>query len=264
MKITAFNINGLKTSIKYINKLLLSPVRPDILGLNEIKCSPNTLEKLKPEISLDILKDYNIIWNPATISWHGTAMFILKKYDYKLLYTSLPPTKKDDETIKAHTEEGRIIVVDINGVCFVLTYVPNSGVNIKEPLRRLDYRVNSWDVDMFKLLNLLYEKYNGRVIWFGDMNVARTVLDIKRPGRKAGYTEEERKSFNTFLESGKFIDIWRELHPGIQFTFKTGWRLDYFIISDKIYTEYTDIKCEIDEDPENISDHFPLTLNVKL
>ena len=263
MKIIAFNINGLKTSIDYINKLLSSLDKPDILGLNEIKCSSKTLDKLKLQLSKNVTDNYNIIWNPANISWHGTAMFILKQYDYKILHTILPPTKTDDEeTIKGHTQEGRLIAVDINNICYILTYVPNSGVNFKAWLRRLDYRVNSWDTDMFKLLNSMYKEYNGNVIWFGDLNVARTLLDIHKKVRQAGFTDEERTSFENFIEEKKFIDVWRNQNPGIRgYTYKTGWRLDYFLIGDKLYNSCEEIHCEIGKDPDEISDHLPLILN---
>lgn len=262
MKIIGFNVNGLKTSIEYINKLLISSERPDILGLNEIKCSSKTLDKLKITLSKEVLDGYNIIWNPAKISWHGTAIFISKEYKYKLIQKNLEPTKTDDETIKGHTTEGRLIAVEIDNICYIITYVPNSGVNYKAWLRRLDYRVNSWDIDMFQLLNDMYKKYDGRVIWFGDLNVSRTPLDIHKEVRQVGYTLEERKSFENFLAEGKFVDVWRELHPEIRgYTYKGGWRLDYFIIGKSLF-ESKEIRCEIDKDPENISDHLPLTLYI--
>lgn len=262
MKIIGFNINGLKTSIGYINRLLTSVDKPDVLGLNEIKCTAKSLAKLQNQISKEVTDAYNVIWNPASISWHGTAMFILKKHTYKVLHTVLPATEADEETVKGHTREGRLIAVDIEGVCFVLTYVPNSGVNYKAWLRRLDYRVNSWDVDMFRFLRSLYETYGGRVIWFGDLNVARCPLDIHKEVRQAGYTVEERKSFEDFLKSSRFVDIWRLQNPERRgYTFKGGWRLDYFIVGDVLCEEMV---CEIGEDPDEISDHLPIILYIKL
>ena len=111
MKITLFNINGLKQSIEYINNVLSSdnPERPDILGLNELKCTEKTLVHLKSQLSNDVVNNYHIIWNTATnLSWHGTALFILEKYKYNLLYTTLPYSTiySPDHTIKGHTKEG--------------------------------------------------------------------------------------------------------------------------------------------------------------
>ena len=190
---------------------------------------------------------------------------LLIKNSYKLLYTELPNSEDDEETLKGHKEEGRLIVVEINNICYILTYVPNSGVNFKCPLKRLDYRINSWDVDMFKVLDKIYELFDGKVIWFGDLNVARTVLDIENPRRQAGFTIEERKSFEQLFKDNKYIDVWRELNKEkIGYTYKGGWRLDYFIISDKLYNTLKTIHCSIENDTQNISDHYPLQLLIEL
>jgi exonuclease III len=44
--------------------------------------------------------------------------------------------------IPKHDEEGRVITAEFKEFILVATYVPNSG----EYLKRLDYRVNEWDV----------------------------------------------------------------------------------------------------------------------
>ena len=80
MNILLFNINGIKDSMDALNNILEDENSPDILGLNEIKCAPKTLEKYKLAFSTKVKSKYNIIWNPAKkISYHGTAMFINKK-----------------------------------------------------------------------------------------------------------------------------------------------------------------------------------------
>ena len=166
---------------------------------------------------------------------------LLIKNSYKLLYTELPNSEDDEETLKGHKEEGRLIVVEINNICYILTYVPNSGVNFK------------------------CELFDGKVIWFGDLNVARTVLDIENPRRQAGFTIEERKSFEQLFKDNKYIDVWRELNKEkIGYTYKGGWRLDYFIISDKLYNTLKTIHCSIENDTQNISDHYPLQLLIEL
>ncbi len=98
-----------------------------------------------------------------------------------------------DNIEKGHNTEGRILVVKyrLHSPCkdednkskkeetFVVvgTYVPNSGVNRKDPLKRLAYRVQVWDHDLFHLLNNLQKKY-GKVVWTGDMNVVRYNNDV--------------------------------------------------------------------------------------
>ena len=44
---------------------------------------------------------------------------LLIKNSYKLLYTELPNSEDDEETLKGHKEEGRLIVVEINNICYI-------------------------------------------------------------------------------------------------------------------------------------------------
>jgi len=72
----------------------------------------------------------------------------------------------------------------------VAVYVPNAG----EGLKRLDYRINSWDKDFQAYLLSLSKP----VILTGDLNVAHNEIDIYDPKGKEkvpGYTPEERSSF---------------------------------------------------------------------
>ncbi|KAI9895689.1 hypothetical protein PsorP6_019425 [Peronosclerospora sorghi] len=82
------------------------------------------------------------------------------------------------------------------------------------------------------------------VIWCGDLNVAHQEIDIHNPKgnrRSAGFTDEERKSFNEILDSG-FVDTFRHLHPNkVEYSYfgyrhnmramNKGWRLDYLVVS---------------------------------
>jgi exodeoxyribonuclease III len=54
------------------------------------------------------------------------------------------------------------------------------------------------------------------VIVCGDLNVAHHEIDIYGPKgkeRNAGFTKEERASFDGFLKNYEFVDTFRELHP---------------------------------------------------
>ena len=71
--------------------------------------------------------------------------------------------------------------------------MPNSG----DDLRRLDYRVNEWDVDLQNHLAKLKMKKKP-VILAGDLNVAHHDIDIYDPIGKEGeacFTKEEKDSF---------------------------------------------------------------------
>ena len=93
----------------------------------------------------------------------------------------------------------------------VACYTPNSGSELK----RLDYRVNEWDVDFSEFLDGLRAK-NKTVIVAGDLNVAHNAIDIydaKGKDKIAGFTPRERKSFNEFFINKNYIDTFRYLYP---------------------------------------------------
>jgi len=118
--------------------------------------------------------------------------------------------------------------------------VPNSG----DGLSRLKYRVDEWDRDFQAYLHKLRNDKHKPVIITGDLNVAHQEIDVFDPKGKekiAGYTPQERESFDKFLKEG-FVDTFRHFHPEKkQFSFWSarsgarkedkGWRLDYFLIN---------------------------------
>lgn len=123
----------------------------------------------------------------------------------------------------------------------VAAYVPNAG----EGLKRLDFRIKEWDAEFHDYL-LSLEKSKGKpVILAGDLNVAhneKDIYDTKGKEKVAGYSPQERNSFDNFLKRG-FVDSFRHLYPDkVEYSFwsvrqslresNRGWRLDYFCISE--------------------------------
>ncbi|PNX82806.1 apurinic endonuclease-redox protein [Trifolium pratense] len=113
------------------------------------------------------------------------------------------------------------------------------------------------------------------VVLTGDLNCAHEEIDIYNPAgnkRSAGFTDEERKSFETNLLSKGFVDTFRRQHPGVVgYTywgyrhggrkFNRGWRLDYFLVSESIADKVHDSYIL----PDVVgSDHCPIGLVMKL
>ncbi|XP_064404460.1 recombination repair protein 1-like [Halichondria panicea] len=78
--------------------------------------------------------------------------------------------------------------------------------------------------------------------------------DLKNPktnAKTAGFTPEERQDFTELLEEG-FVDTFRHLYPDLAgaYTYwsyrfnarakNTGWRLDYFVVSERLLPHVTD------------------------
>ncbi|MBR5049536.1 MAG: exodeoxyribonuclease III, partial [Erysipelotrichaceae bacterium] len=173
----------------------------------------------------------------------------------------------DFEDNGIHPREGRVMTLEYNSFYLVNAYVPNS----KEQLARLDYRM-LWEEDLLKHLNKLNE--SKPVIYCGDLNVAHEEIDIKNPAANhfsAGFSDQEREKMTQLLNSG-YTDTFRWLYPNtVRYSWwsyrfnaranNAGWRIDYFIVSDRIRDKVTD---SIIHDEITGSDHCPVELDIDI
>ena len=144
---------------------------------------------------------YEMFWNSAERKGYSGTLIISKEKIKEVKYGI---------GIEKHDNEGRVITIDLGNIFIVNVYVPNSGSDRKEPLKRLDYRTQEWDVDFLNYLKSLADKKP--LIACGDFNVAHQEIDIANPSSNrgnSGFTDEERESFSTFLSEG-FVDVFRE------------------------------------------------------
>ncbi len=210
------------------------------------------------EGQLDLRFDgYKSYWNYAEKKgYSGTAIFTRHE----------PLAVSYGIGVDEHDHEGRVITLEMEDFYLVTVYVPNS----QDGLRRLDYRMR-WENDFLAYVKRL----DGRkpVVICGDMNVAHEEIDLKNPKtnrRNAGFTDEERARFSVLLASG-FTDTFRRLYPDTvtyswwSYRFKAreknaGWRIDYFIVSDRLAGRLVDAKIHT-----GIlgSDHCPVELDLR-
>ena len=263
MKIIAWNINGIKAILKKEDLTnLINNEDPDIFCLGETKISCPFIE-IKEELNNKLKEKYFNYWSPCKTrsGYSGTAIFS-KKEPIDVVYgLNINNTEYDDE--------GRIITCEYKKFYLIHVYTPNSG----EGLKRLDFRVNTWDKMFIKYINKLQEKKP--IILCGDLNVAHKEIDIKNSKtnlKTAGFTLEERDSFDILLTKLNIIDTFRYLKPSeIKYSYwsyrfnsrekNIGWRIDYFLVSEKILkkVENSDILTDIYG-----SDHAPIKLEIKV
>jgi len=224
MKLISWNVNGLRAVMKKNFLEFIEAEQPDILCLQETKCTPEDVEQLWPA-------HYTTYWNCAEKKgYSGTAIF-----------TKLRPLKVEPHVgIPEHDREGRVLTAEYKDFFLVNVYVPNS----KRELERLPYR-QQWDADFLKFLKKLEKKKP--VIFCGDLNVAHTEIDLANPKsnvRNHGFTIEERNGFTAFISAG-FVDTFREHEKGGgHYSWwspmsgararNVGWRIDYFLISQSL------------------------------
>ncbi len=250
MKLITWNVNGLRAARKKGFDDFFKDRSADIFAIQETKMQEDQKE-------FDF-KDFHEFWNCAD----------KKGYSGTLIYTKKQPLHVSYGIDgKLYNDEGRIITLEYDGFFFVNVYVPNA----KPELERLDYRMEFEDNfrDYLRRLDLLKP-----VILCGDLNVAHKEIDLKNPQanqKNPGFTIEERTKFQALLDVG-FIDTFRYLYPDtIKYTWwsyrfnaranNAGWRIDYFVVSNRIKEQVIDVKILNDI---HGSDHCPVEMDIEL
>mmetsp|Transcript_37121 Transcript_37121/g.116796 ORF Transcript_37121/g.116796 Transcript_37121/m.116796 type:complete len:187 (+) Transcript_37121:754-1314(+) len=164
--------------------------------------------------------------------------------------------------------EGRVITAELEDMFVVTVYTPNAG----QALARLSYRTSEWDrAFQAHVLRLQASK---PVVVCGDLNVARDPIDLHAPGTsggRAGYTPEERASFEKLLAATGLVDTFRHVHGGVEDVYSywcyrsgarkgnRGWRIDYFLASEGLRGRVHDARV-LNHVPG--SDHCPVALEL--
>lgn len=251
MKLISWNVNGLRAVWNKGFEDIFKELNADIFCIQETKMQEGQLD-----VNFD---GYINIFNSAEKKgYSGTAIFSKLK----------PISVTKGIGIEEHDNEGRVITLEFDKFYLVNCYTPNT----QRELTRLDYRMK-WEED-FK--NYLVKLDNQKpVILCGDLNVAHNEIDLKNPKTNrgnAGFTDEEREKFTLLLNSG-FVDSFRYLYPdktdcyswwsymGRAREKNVGWRIDYFVVSEKIKTDILDAKIHSEIMG---SDHCPVELDIDL
>ena len=249
MKFISWNVNGLRACVGKEFEQQFKDLDADFFCLQETKMQAGQLDLSFP--------GYESFWNYADKKgYSGTAIFTKHK----------PLSVTYGIDIDEHDHEGRVITLEMDDFYLVTVYTPNS----QDGLRRLEYRMK-WEDDFQAYLHKLDEKKP--VIVCGDMNVAHQEIDLKNPKtnhKNAGFTDEEREKMTQLLSNG-FIDTFRTLYPE-QVTYSwwsyrfrareknTGWRIDYFLISERLRDRLEDAKIHTEIMG---SDHCPVEIILK-
>ncbi|NLY20997.1 MAG: exodeoxyribonuclease III [Tissierellia bacterium] len=250
MKLISWNVNGLRA---VMNKGFLdyfNEADADIFCMQEIKMQEGQLDHE--------FEGYYEYYNYAVKKgYSGTA--ILSKVE--------PISVSYGIGIEHHDQEGRVITAEYDNFYLVNCYTPNS----QKELARLEYRME-WESDFKDYLRRLDDVKP--VILCGDLNVAHNEIDLKNPKtnrKSAGFSDEERNAMTELLSAG-FVDSFRYFYPELedQYTWwsyitkarsrNAGWRIDYFVVSEKFIDNVEDAKIASDVMG---SDHCPVVLELK-
>ncbi len=250
MKFISWNVNGLRACVTKGFEDIFKNLDADFFCLQETKMQHGQLDLQ--------FEGYTSYWNYAEKKgYSGTAIYSKHK----------PINVSYGIGVEQHDHEGRVVTLEFDSFFLVTVYTPNT----QDELKRLDYRMQ-WETDFQAYLKTLDAKKP--VIVCGDMNVAHQEIDLKNPKtnrRNAGFTDEEREKMTQLLNSG-FVDTFRFLYPETityswwSYRFKareknTGWRIDYFLTSERLKDKITEAKIHTDILG---SDHCPVELDLDL
>lgn len=249
MKFISWNVNGFRSCLGKGFSDFFDREDADFFCLQETKMKEGQAD-FAPN-------GYYSYFNSAErAGYSGTAIFTKHK----------PISVSYGLGIPEHDTEGRVITLEYEDFYLVCAYTPNS----KRELLRLDYRMEWEDAMREYLLSLDSKKC---VVYCGDLNVAKEEIDLKNPSTNhfsAGFSDEERQKMRDLLASG-FTDTYRYLYPEKveyswwSYMFKAreknvGWRIDYFIVSDRLRERIGDAAIYTDIFG---SDHCPVGLILK-
>ena len=248
MKLISWNVNGLRACVGKGFADIFEQFDADFFCLQETKMQAGQLD-------LQFL-GYQSYWNYAD----------KKGYSGTAIYTRHTPISVAYGIgIDEHDHEGRVITLEMTDFYLVCCYTPNS----QDGLKRLDYRMKWEDDFRAYLMRLDAQK---PVILCGDLNVAHEEIDLKNPKtnhQSAGFTDDERQKMTQLLDSG-FTDSFRFKYPEeVQYSWwsyrfqarskNVGWRIDYFIISNRLQDRLQDAKIHTEVMG---SDHCPVEITI--
>jgi exodeoxyribonuclease-3 len=249
-KFISWNVNGLRAALgKGFLDFCLSE-DADAICVQETK-----MQQGQAEVDLP---GYRQFWNSAQKKgYSGTAIF-----------SKLHPIGVGHIVAAGHDTEGRLIELEFEDFFLVNEYTPNA----QDGLARIGYRME-WEDARRAYLKTLDERKP--VILCGDLNVAHNEIDLKNPKSNrgnAGFSDEERGKFGELLATG-FTDCFRKLYPDLTDAYtwwsfranaranNTGWRIDYFLVSDRIADRVEDVTLLNDV---HGSDHCPVRLLIDI
>ena len=249
MKLISWNVNGLRACMGKGFFDFFNAESADIFCVQETK--------MQRDQAVVESEGYEQFWFSAE----------KKGYSGTLTFTRYSPLSVSYGIDGKHNDEGRVITLEFDEFYSVNCYVPNA----QPELARLGYRMEFEDDLRAYLMKLDKKK---PVIYCGDLNVAHEEIDLARPKENignAGFSYEERGKMSSLLSSG-FTDSFRFVYPNDKryswWSYRAGarakdigWRIDYFLVSDRIKNKIKD--AYIYKDVMG-SDHCPIGIEIEL
>ncbi|HEX5757736.1 MAG TPA: exodeoxyribonuclease III [Thermoanaerobaculia bacterium] len=249
LTVATWNVNGIRARAAQFLEWVARD-RPDVVCLQEIKAAPAQLDE-----TICSLEGY---W----CAWHGAG-------PYSGVSLNLRRDVFPDEPRFAHPEfdrETRIVTAEAGDLVLASVYVPNGGKDFPAKMEFLA-ALERWAAGL--------RSAGKRLLLCGDLNVARTDMDVHPKERKPGIIgqrPDERARFEAILAHG-LVDVGRTLDPENDRLFtwwapwrnlrqrNIGWRIDYVLASTALAERAT--SCRVAAEV-GTSDHAPVVARFEL
>lgn len=258
MRITTWNVNGIRAAVRKGFWEHVRRIRPDVLLLQEVRARPADL----PE-DLASPRGWEVSWHAAAKpGYAGTAVW--SRRPFRVAARGLGGGRDD--------HEGRLLMIRVEGVRIASVYLPSGSSGDHRQVVKDEWleAMTSWMAPM--------ARSRRPVLLGGDFNVAHTEQDIfhwRSNRQTSGFLPHERAWFDATLEGG-WHDLVREHHPdqdgpytwwsnrGQARALDRGWRIDHLLSNRAGRRLVHRVKVHREPGRLGVSDHAPVSVDLRL
>jgi len=253
MRITTWNVNGLRAALRKGFENHLEQVAPDVLLLQEVRSTPEQLPWTEPP-------GWHPLWHPAE----------RKGYAGVATWSRSPPVLVGTGVAGAPDPDGRVLHARVDGIEVVSVYAPSGSASPEAQTRK-----DRW-MEAFLPFAAAVAASTHPVVLGGDLNVVPTERDIHDPkGNKnnSGFLPHERLWFAALLEAG-WVDLVRVALGPVQGPYSwwsnrgqaraldRGWRIDHLLGNAAAAERLVGASIHRPGGLE-VSDHAPVTVELR-
>ena len=291
MRISTFNVNGIRAADRRGIAGWLERRRPDVVALQEVRCPVD-------QLPLGVLGDYHMAYQSGTLpgrngvavitrvpvvearSWAPGFVLATRNGVDTAEHVEAPLARE----LKQFATHGRYLEVDLADAPLTIAsvYVPKGGSPFDDtaPAHEAKMRFLAGFARQVGRARREAASRGREYLLMGDINIAHTALDLanaKGNVKNAGFLPVEREWLDGFLTPRTLVDVVRRLHPdqagpyswwswrGQAWARDTGWRIDYHLATPKLAAKALAGGTDRDESYEaRISDHAPVTVDYDL
>ncbi|TSE23121.1 exodeoxyribonuclease III [Tepidimonas aquatica] len=256
LRVTSLNLNGIRSAVSKGLPAWTVAAAPDVLCVQELKAQP-------PDLAgrFEVLGDLRGYFHCAAKKGYS-GVGIYTRHEPSDVVVGIGVPEFDDEgrylELRFDTPQRKLSVVSV--------YFPSGSSGDERQAAK--YRF----LDQIEPV-LAQLAARGEALVCGDVNIAHTEKDLKNwrgNQNNSGFLPEERAWMTRLLGDGRWVDVYRRLHPdaegegytwwsnrGQAWAKNVGWRIDYHLATPALAALAR--RAEVYK-AQRFSDHAPLTI----